>query len=99
MTKQIKYETMFILAPDQDDETYTAQVEKFKGIIEAEGGEVTNINRIGRRKLAYVVRKKFREGYYVLFNYVGSPDVTDELERNFRISDEVIRYLIVKEGE
>ncbi|NLZ93357.1 MAG: 30S ribosomal protein S6 [Firmicutes bacterium] len=94
-----KYETMFILAPEQDDETYAAQVEKFKGIIEAEGGEVTNINRMGRRKLAYEVRKKFREGYYVLFNYLGSPDVTDELERNFRISDEVIRYLIVKEGE
>ena len=94
-----KYETMFILAPEQDDETYAAQVEKFKGIIEAEGREVTNINRMGRRKLAYEVRKKFREGYYVLFNYLGSPDVTDELERNFRISDEVIRYLIVKEGE
>lgn len=94
-----KYETMFILVPEQDDETYTAQVEKFKGIIEAEGGEVTNVNRMGRRKLAYEVKKKFREGYYVLFNYSGTANVTDELERNFRISDEVIRYLIVREGE
>ena len=94
-----KYETMFILKPDQDDETYNALMDKFKGIIEAEGGEVTNVNRMGRRKLAYEVKKKFREGYYVLFNYVSAAKATDELERNFNISDDVIRYLIVKEGE
>jgi small subunit ribosomal protein S6 len=94
-----KYETMFILRPEQDDEAYDALVEKFKGILESEGAEVTNVNRMGRRKLAYEVMKKFREGYYVLFNYAGGSNATDELERNFRISDDVIRYLIVKEGE
>lgn len=95
----IKYETMFILKPELEEEAYDALVEKFKGILEAQGGEVTNVNRMGRRKLAYEVKKKFREGYYVLFNYSGQPGVTDELERNFRISDDVIRYLVVKEGE
>lgn len=93
-----KYETMFILKPDLEEDAYEALVEKFKGIIENQQGEVTNINRMGRRRLAYEV-KKFREGYYVLFNYAGSPVVTDELERNFRITDEVIRYLIIKEEE
>ncbi|MDW7652373.1 MAG: 30S ribosomal protein S6 [Bacillota bacterium] len=92
------YETMFIFKPEQDDEAYDALVEKFKGIIESEGAEVTNVNRMGRRKLAYEV-KKFNEGYYVLFNYTGGSNATDELERNFRISDDVIRYLIVKEEE
>lgn len=94
-----KYETMFILKPEQEDDAYTALVDKFKGIIEAEGGEVTNVNRMGRRKLAYEVKKKFREGYYVLLNYTGKANATDELERNFKISDDVIRYLIVREGE
>lgn len=94
-----KYETMFILKPEQDDDTYNALVEKFTGIIAAEGGETTNVNRMGRRKLAYEVKKKFREGYYVLINYTAEPSVTDELERNFKISDDVIRYLIVKEEE
>jgi small subunit ribosomal protein S6 len=94
-----KYETMFILKPEQEDVAYDALVEKFKGIIEAEGGEVTNVNRMGRRKLAYEVKKKFNEGYYVLFNYSSGPSATNELERNFKISDDVIRYLIVKEGE
>jgi small subunit ribosomal protein S6 len=94
-----KYETMFILQPELEAEAYDALVEKFKGIIETEGGEVTNVNRMGRRKLAYEVKKKFREGYYVLFNYTGEARATDELERYFRISDDVIRYLIVKEGE
>ncbi len=92
------YEAMFILRPDLEEEKYEALIGKFKGIIEAGKGEVTNFNRIGRRRLAYEV-KKFREGFYLLFNYSGAPSVTDELERNFRITDEVIRYLIVKEEE
>lgn len=94
-----KYETMFVLRPDADEETYDALIERFQGIITDQGGEVTNVNRMGKRKLAYVVKKKYREGYYVLINYSGEPDVTAELERNFRISDDVIRYLIVKEEE
>jgi small subunit ribosomal protein S6 len=94
-----KYETMFILRPELENEAYDALVEKFKGIIEAQEGEVTNVNRMGRRKLAYEVKKKFREGYYVLINYSGDARATDELERNFKISEDVIRYLVVKEGQ
>jgi small subunit ribosomal protein S6 len=93
-----KYETMFILKPDLGDEAYDSLIEKFKAIIEGQNGEVTNVNRMGRRRLAYEV-KKFRDGYYVLFNYTGNSGATDELERNFRIADDVIRYLIIKEDE
>jgi small subunit ribosomal protein S6 len=89
---------MFILKPDLSDEQFDSQVEKFKGILENQEAEVSNINRMGRRRLAYEV-KKLREGYYVLINYSGGPAATDELERNFRISDDVIRYLIIKEDE
>ena len=95
----IKYETMFILKPGQEDDAYQAGVEKFTTLITDQGGEVTNVNHMGRRKLAYEVRKKFREGYYVLIHYTAEPSVTAELERNFKISDDVIRYLIVKEEE
>jgi len=94
-----KYETMFIIKPDLEEDAYTAISTKFKELIEAAGGEVTNVNLMGRRKLAYEVRKKFREGFYVLFNYTAEPGVTAELERNFRISEDIIRYLIVKEEE
>ncbi len=93
-----RYETMFIMKPDLSDEQYDSLVEKFKGILEGQQAEVTNIHRMGRRRLAYEV-KKLREGYYVLINYNGAPAATDELERNFRISDDVIRYLIIKEDE
>lgn len=93
-----KYETMFVIKPDLPEEQYDAVIERFKGIIEGEQGEVTNINRMGRRRLAYEV-KKYREGYYVVFNFTGAPGITQELERNFRISDDVIRYLIIKEDE
>lgn len=93
-----KYETMFILKPDLSDEQYDSLVDKVKGILGGQQAEVININRMGRRRLAYEV-KKLREGYYVLCNYAGSPAATQELERNFRISDDVIRYLIIKEDE
>jgi len=93
-----KYEAMFIVKPDLEEDAYEAVSTKFEELIETTGGEVTNVNLMGRRKLAYEV-KKFREGFYVLLNYTAKPAVTAELERNFKISDEIIRYLIVKEED
>ncbi|MBS3947446.1 MAG: 30S ribosomal protein S6 [Dethiobacter sp.] len=93
-----RYETMFVLRPDLEEEKYEALIAKFRSIIEGQKGEVINLNRMGRRRLAYEVNK-FREGFYLLCNYSGTANVTNELERNFRITDEVIRYLIVKENE
>ncbi|NLM47149.1 MAG: 30S ribosomal protein S6 [Firmicutes bacterium] len=94
-----KYEAMFIIKPDLEEDAYEAISTRFKELIETAGGEVTNLTLMGRRKLAYEVKKKFREGFYVLINYTAKPAVTAELERNFKISDEIIRYLIVKEED
>ena len=57
-----KYETMFVLRPDADEETYDALIERFQGIITDQGGEVTNVNRMGKSKLAYVVKKNTAKG-------------------------------------
>jgi len=90
-----KYELMFILQPDLEQDAVNAQVEKFAGIIQ-NGGEIVKQEVLGKRRLAYEIQKQ-REGIYVLYVFHATPDVVKELDRVLRITDEVIRHLIVKD--
>ncbi|GIP50998.1 MULTISPECIES: 30S ribosomal protein S6 [Paenibacillus] len=90
-----KYEVMYIIRPDLEQEAVQAVVEKFQGIIQ-NGGEITKHDVMGKRRLAYEINK-IRDGVYVLVNFTATPDVVAELERILKISDEVIRYLITKD--
>ncbi|WIF95838.1 30S ribosomal protein S6 [Caminicella sporogenes] len=92
-----KYEAMFIVKPDVEEERRNELISKFKSIIET-NGEVENIDEWGIRKLAYEINK-YKEGYYVLMNFKSGADLPKELERNFRITDEVIRYMVVNVNE
>ena len=89
------YEVLYILNPDQDDEVISAQAGKFSGLVASNGGEVLKTDMWGRRRLAYPINFK-NEGYYVLMNIKAGSDLPAELERNFRISDEVMRYIVVR---
>ena len=91
-----KYETIFILSPSFDEETVKANIEKFKGVIENGGGTVENVDFWGKRKLAYEI-SKVNEGYYTLVNFTAGPELPRELDRIFRITDGVIRHIIVNE--
>lgn len=90
-----KYELMYIVRPDLEETTVTASVEKFQGIIN-NGGEITKHNVMGKRRLAYEINK-FREGIYVLVNFNATPETVAELDRVMKISDEIIRFLIVND--
>ncbi|AKG36869.1 30S ribosomal protein S6 [Paenibacillus durus] len=90
-----KYEVMYIVRPDIEQEAVQAAVEKFQGII-SNGGEITKHDVQGKKRLAYEI-KKFRDGVYVLVNFNAEPAVVAELERLMKISDEVIRYLITND--
>ena len=90
-----KYEVMFVLRPDLDDEKVTATIEKFSALIQGQGGTVGNIEKWGRRRLAYEIKGQ-REGYYVVVNFEGEPAVSSELDRVLKITDEVLRHLIVR---
>ncbi|RUT33742.1 30S ribosomal protein S6 [Paenibacillus zeisoli] len=90
-----KYEVMYIIRPDLEQEALQAVVEKFQGIIQ-NGGEITKHDVLGKRRLAYEINK-IRDGVYVLVNFTATTDVINELERILKISDEVIRYLITKD--
>ncbi|MFL0248535.1 30S ribosomal protein S6 [Candidatus Clostridium stratigraminis] len=91
-----KYETIFILHPSLDEEAVKANVEKFKGVIENGGGVIDNVDFWGKRKLAYEIAK-VNEGFYTLVNFSAEADLPKELDRIFRISDNVIRHIIVKD--
>lgn len=88
-----KYEAMFIMKSDLEEEKRNELIEKFKSIIESDG-EIEEVNEWGNKKLAYEINK-LKEGYYVLVNFKANSDLPKELERNFKISDDVIRYMVI----
>ena len=92
-----KYELMFIIDPTLEDDAKAATVEAVKGII-ADAGEVTEVNEWGLRKLAYPILKK-TEGYYVVMQFAAAPELPKELDRRLRISDNVMRHIIVSKDE
>ncbi len=90
-----KYETIFILNPALDEEKTNEIVEKFKSLI-SKHGEVSNIDIWGKRRLAYEI-KDCTEGFYVLVEFTSKPDFPEELDRVFRITDGVLRSIIVRQ--
>ncbi|MCF6094661.1 30S ribosomal protein S6 [Microaerobacter geothermalis] len=91
-----KYELMYILRPDLEEEKLRSLVEKFKGLVTDNGGEITNLQEMGKRRLAYEM-KKLREGYYVLMNFLATPAIVSEMDRIMKITDEVVRHLVIRD--
>ena len=89
-----KYETVFIADPDLQDQTRIDLFEKVRNIIAKEGGITTNFDDWGNKKLAYEIKKKLR-GHYVCVTYGGTGELIKELERNFRLSDDVLKYMTI----
>ena len=92
------YETLFIINPEINDEDTDAVVEKYTGILSDGGAFIGMVDKWGRRRLAYTV-KKFNKGFYVLLDYGASPDAVAEMERLFKIDEQVIRFLTVKQAD
>ncbi len=93
-----KYEAIFILDPDLEEEQAQSAIEKVKGIITQPHGEILKVEDWGKRKLAYEVKKKSK-GHYVLIHFSGTPALLSELERNFRVMDAVIKFQSVRLDE
>ncbi|MBN7773377.1 30S ribosomal protein S6 [Clostridium aminobutyricum] len=93
----VNYEVMFIIDSALEEEKRNATVETVQEIIAADG-EVGKVDVWGMKKLAYPIQKK-NEGYYVVIQFQGSTDLPKELDRRLRISDSVIRHLIVNKDE
>lgn len=91
------YELMFIVDPILEDEKKDATIETVKGIIEADG-EIAKVDIWGMKKLAYPIQKK-NEGYYVVVEFKASPELPKELDRRLKISDNIMRHLIINKDE
>lgn len=91
-----KYELMYIIRTDVEQEAVEATVAKLQGIITNGGGEISSHDLMGKRRLAYEINK-YRDGLYVLVKFNGTPEIVTELDRVIRISDEVIRHLITND--
>jgi small subunit ribosomal protein S6 len=90
-----RYESVVILDPDMADDDVSNFTERYSRVIKQNGGEIIKIEDWGSKKLAYLVRKKDR-GRYILLDYVGLPALLNEVERQFKISDEVMKFISVK---
>ncbi|TYQ14975.1 UNVERIFIED_CONTAM: small subunit ribosomal protein S6 [Acetivibrio alkalicellulosi] len=88
------YETIFIISPELDEENIKALTEKIKNLVET-SAQLESVDEWGKRKLAYPIND-FNEGYYVLINFSSEPDFPQELERIYKITDGIIKDIIIK---
>lgn len=89
------YELVFIVSPDVSDEALEAKIGSISQFVTSKGGTVSNIDQWGKRRLAYPL-KRFLEGNYVLAQFNMSPVWSKELEASLKISEEVLRHLLIK---
>ena len=92
------YEVMYIVDTDSSDENIAKLNESIGSLIEKEGGTIVRMDDVGRRKMAYPIKKKY-EGYYVLYEIEGSGQEIAELERRMRVNDMIIRFVTVRVDE
>jgi small subunit ribosomal protein S6 len=92
------YEIMFIVRPDVEEADIDKLIEGFSANVTNGGGEVKSVEKMGRRRLAYTVRK-FNDGFYILLNIAAEGSLITEIERRLRVSEQVIKFITVRMDE
>lgn len=92
-----KYESVIIINPSVEEEKIKELITKFSDMINKDG-KVEKVDNLGKRKLAYPVKKN-SDGYYVIFYFTANPSIIAELERNYRITDDVIKFMTINVKE
>jgi len=90
-----QYETAFLITPKLEEEETEKLIEKMAEVVKKKKGKMVNIEKWGKRRLAYPI-DKLDEAVYVFFHYEGDPDIPQELQRRFRQTETVLRYLTLK---
>ncbi|MFQ5781288.1 MAG: 30S ribosomal protein S6 [Nitrospiria bacterium] len=89
------YETIFIVKPSLSEEEMTKVIDKIKAVIQKGGGEVVASENLGKKRLAYEVRKEKR-GIYIILHFKGTGAVLLELERTYRLSELIIKFITIR---
>ena len=92
---QRTYEVMFIVRPDQSEEDIDKLISNLESNVTTAGGTVKSFEKMGKRRLAYIVRK-FMDGFYILLTLEGSGDLVKEIERRLRVTEQVIKFISVR---
>jgi small subunit ribosomal protein S6 len=92
------YELMFIVRPDMVEEDQDKLISTLESAVASAGGNVKSVERLGKRRLAYTVRR-FQDGLYLLLTVEGSGTIIHELERRLRVTEQVIKFLTVRIDE
>ncbi len=92
------YEVMFIVRPDMTEEDQDKLISTLEAAVTSSGGLVKNVEKMGKRRLAYAVRR-FHDGMYILLTFEGSGGLVHELERRLRVTEPVIKFLSVRIDE
>lgn len=92
-----KYESVVIINPNLEVEAIKTFITKFSDLINS-NGKVVSVEEMGKRKLAYEIKNN-TEGYYLVFKFEANPELIAELERNYRITDDVVKFIVIKEEE
>jgi small subunit ribosomal protein S6 len=93
-----RYETIFIIQADLPDEDINSTIDRYQTIISNLKGTLINVERWGKKRMAYAIEKKTR-GFYTLLDYASQSNVVSELERNFKIDDKVLKYMTIMKSE
>ena len=89
-----KYESVVIINPNCTEEALKALEDKISGLINT-NGKVESVENMGKKKLAYEIKKN-KEATYLLFNFEAKPESIAELERNYRITDDILKFIVVR---
>ena len=92
-----KYESVIIINPNLENEAISAVIKKFSDLIDTDG-KVSSVDELGKKKLAYEIRKH-KEAYYVVIHFEAKPTLITELERVYGITDDIIKYIVVRLDE
>jgi ribosomal protein S6 len=90
-----RYEVIVIVKSDLTDEDITALIERIEKIITERKGLIVKIDKWGKRRLAYEISKQ-KDGYYFLIDLVGDGPIIDEIERNYKIDDRILKFITIK---
>lgn len=93
-----KYEVMYIIRPDVEEEARKEVIERFGKILTDNGAEITNVDEMGQRRLAYEIND-YRDGYYVVVNFNGNAEAVNEFDRIAKFSNDIIRHMIIRVDE
>lgn len=92
------YEAMYIINASLEEDALKTKVEKFSNLVTSNGGVIAKVDEMGKRKLAYEIDKK-NDGFYVLMKFSSEPTFIAELERIYRIDENIVKYLVISLGD